>query len=295
MKSTSSSILERVFIMPDAASAPSLFVHSSGEYLRYRVAGRGPHAVVLLHGFAATLRTWDDLAPLFPAEEFTLHLVDLKGHGGSSKQPGGDYTALHNARIITAYIRSRRLTDVTLIGHSFGGAVALLTALDCPDVGRLVLIGAPAFPQQVPFFMRILGLPFIGPLLMNAVPAETIARGALKRAFYRWELITDHLVERYAAGYRCQDASPALSRTVRQILPANAAQLAAGYAGLPIPVLLLWGEHDRIVKPWQGERLHGVLPDSRLVIIPDCGHNPHEERPKETFALIRDFLAARVR
>jgi pimeloyl-ACP methyl ester carboxylesterase len=280
-----------VFIMPEAASVPALFVYSSGEYLQYRVLGQGPHNVILLHGFAASLHTWDDIALFFPPEEDTLHLLDLKGHGGSSKRPEGDYSALHNARIVTEFIRSRQLTDITLIGHSFGGAVALLTALGCPDVGRLILIGAPGFPQQVPPFMRILGLPLIGPLLMNAIPAETIARSALKRAFYRHESITDRLVKRYAVGYRCKDTARALSRTIRHILPANAAQLAAGYARLLIPVLLLWGEHDQIVKLWQGEWLKRKLPHSRLVIIPDCGHNPHEERPQETFAIIREFLA----
>ncbi|HEX9080450.1 MAG TPA: alpha/beta hydrolase [Desulfuromonadaceae bacterium] len=278
--------------MSDAA--PSLFVPSSGEYLRYRTEGSGPRAVLLLHGFAATLRTWDDMAPLFPPEEFTLHLVDLKGHGGSSRESGGDYSPQHNARLVAEYIRSRQLADVTLIGHSFGGAVALLAALDCPEVGRLVLLGAPAFPQRIPFFMRILGLPFIGPLLMNAVPAEMIARGALRRAFYRRDSITGRLIERYAAGYRGHDVPPALARTVRQLVPSDAAHLAARYAGLPIPVLLVWGEHDRIVGPWQGERLHRILPDSRLAIIPDCGHNPHEERPRETFALIHDFLSASI-
>jgi pimeloyl-ACP methyl ester carboxylesterase len=280
--------------MTDDTSTRSLFVYSPGEYLHYRVVGNGPRAVVLLHGFAATLRTWDDLVPLIPAEEYTLHLMDLKGHGGSSKLPGGDYSAPHNARIISEYIRSRQLTDVTLIGHSFGGTVALLAALDCPEIGRLILIGAPCFPQQVPLFMRILGLQLIGPLLMNAVPAEWIARSALKRAFYRQELITVQLIERYAAGYRNKGASTALSCTVRQILPANTAQLAAGYAGLSIPVLLVWGEYDRIVTPWQGERLHRELSNSQLVIIPACGHNPHEERPEETFAIIRDFLTTCV-
>lgn len=280
--------------MLDEVSARSPFVHAPGEYLQFQIMGQGPRNIVLLHGFAASLHTWDDIVPLFPQEEYTLHLLDLKGHGGSSKQPGGDYSALHNARLIQEYIRSRRLTDITLIGHSFGGAVALLTALHSPDVGRLILIGAPGFPQKVPFFMRILGLPLIGPLLMNTVPAEKIARVALKRVFYHQERITKRLVERYAAGYRCNDTSVALSQTVRQILPANAAQLAAGYAGISIPVLLLWGEHDRVIGTWQGERLHRELPDSRLAIISDCGHNPHEERPHETFACIREFLSAWV-
>lgn len=276
-----------------ADASPSLFVHAPGEYLHFRVAGNGPRSLVLLHGFAATMHTWDDLAPLFPPEEFTLHLLDLKGHGGSTIQGDGDYSPLRNAVIIAAYIRSRGLGDVTLIGHSFGGAVALLAAIDCPGITRLILIGAPAFPQKMPPFMRILRLPLIGPLLMNAVPAERIARAGLETAFHRRELIDGRLIERYAAGYRRKGFARALARTVRHILPPGAAQLIARYSTLSIPVLLLWGEHDRVVGPWQGERLHRELRNSRLAIIPDCGHNPHEERPEETYTLIREFLAHR--
>lgn len=175
---------------PDKPSATIASVASPGEHLHYRMAGTGPHTVLLLHGFAATMHTWDDLVPLFQPDRFTLHLIDLKGHGRSITSSGGDYSPLHNARLVETYIRSRGLSNVTLIGHSFGGVVALLTAMDCPEVARLILIGAPAFPQQIPRFMRLLRLPYIGPLLMSAFPAELIARKGLEASFHRWELIT---------------------------------------------------------------------------------------------------------
>jgi pimeloyl-ACP methyl ester carboxylesterase len=255
--------------------------------------GSGARTILLLHGFAASLHTWDDLAPLFPPTEFTLHLLDLKGHGSSAKPAAGDYSTIHNARLITAYIRSRGLHDVVVVGHSYGGVVGLLTAMECPNVTRLILIGSPGFPQRIPRFMRLLRLPVIGPLLLSAIPAERIARRGLEVAFHRHERITGRLIERYASGYRPRGTARALANTVRQILPRNADELIARYHALSIPVLLLWGEHDRIVKAWQGEQLHGELRHSRLVMIPDCGHNPHEERPEATFALIRDFLTLR--
>lgn len=270
----------------------STFIHQPGEHLNFQTRGNGPCQVILLHGFASSLHTWDDLAPLFPADEFTLHLLDLKGHGASAMTSGGDYSALHNARLIAGYIHSHRLRDITVIGHSFGGLVALLTALECPEITRLILIGTPGFPQKIPHFMRILRLPLIGPLLMAAVPAEKIARRGLESVFHRHELITERLIERYAAGYRRKGSARALASTVRQILPPYAAKLTARYGSLSIPVLMLWGEHDRVVRPWQGEQLGRELKNSQLVIIPDCGHNPHEERPEETFAIIRDFLSS---
>lgn len=277
---------------PDKLSAMISSAALPGEHLHYRMAGTGPHTVLLLHGFAATMHTWDDLVPLFPPDRFTLHLIDLKGHGRSITSSGNDYSPQHNARLVAAYIRSRGLSNVTLIGHSFGGVVALLTAMDCPDITRLILIGTPGFPQKIPAFMRLVGLPFIGPLLLNAAPARMIARGGLERAFHRRERITGQMIERYAAGYRRKGIASALARTVRQILPPHAAQITARYATLSIPVLLLWGEYDRVVRHWQAEKLNRELRYSRLVILPDCGHNPHEERPQETCTLIMDFLSA---
>jgi pimeloyl-ACP methyl ester carboxylesterase len=278
---------------PDRSAATSTFAHAPGECLHCRIVGSGARPVLLLHGFAASQHTWDDLIPLFPPEEFTLHLLDLKGHGGSDKPADGDYSALHNARIITAYIRSRGLSDVVIIGHSFGGVVGLLTAMGCPDVTRLILIGTPGLPQEIPFFMRILRIPFIGPLLMSSIPAENIALRGLEAAFHRHERITRRLVERYAELYRISGAARALSNTVQQIVPHDMEKIISRYRALAIPVLLLWGEHDRVVGVWQGERLHSALRHSRLAIIPDCGHNPHEERPEEAFTHIREFLSHR--
>lgn len=271
---------------PDCAGAEQLHCH---------VAGTGPRTLLLLHGFATSVQTWDELAPLFPAGEYTLHMLDLKGHGRSTASSGGkDYSPQHNARLVASYIRSHNLKEVTLIGHSLGGVVGLLCALDCPDITRLILLDAPVSPQKIPRFMRILRLPFIGPLLMSALPAEKIARKGLKSVFYRQERITGHLIERYAAAYRRKGAALAFARTVRQIVPPSSAEITARYNSLSIPVLLLWGEHDRVVKPWQGEYLHRELPNSHLILIPDCGHNPHEERPDTTFGLIKDFLTQAI-
>lgn len=278
----------------DITSTVAAFNAAGGEQLQFRIEGAGPHHIILLHGFAACNHTWDDLVPFFSPDRYTLHLIDLKGHGASTASRGGNYSPLHNARLVAAHISSHRLNNVTLVGHSLGGAVGLLSALDCPDIARLVLLDAPVFPQKLPRFMRILRLPLLGPLLMSVLPPEKIARKGLEAVFRRQERITGQLVERYAAGYRRKGAACALARTVRQIVPSTSAELTARYNTLSIPVLILWGEHDRIVKPWQAEQLQTELPDSQLILIPDCGHNPHEELPEVTFGLIRDFLSGTV-
>jgi pimeloyl-ACP methyl ester carboxylesterase len=267
------------------------FHFASGDRIHYRVTGSGRRHILLLHGFAASLHTWDDLVPFFADSDFTLHCIDLKGHGGSVERCSGDYSALHNAHLVSAYIRSRGLDDVGVVGHSFGGLVGILAALECPKISRLVLIDAPGFPQKIPRFMRILRTPLIGPLLMALLSPRRIARKGLGSVFYRHERITEQLIERYAAGYWGWAAARALAETVRQLIPDDVEQMTGRYADITIPTLILWGEHDRIVKPWQGQKLQQEIAGSRLLTIADCGHNPHEELPETTFGLIRAFLA----
>jgi len=266
------------------------FRFSSNDRIYCRVIGSGSRHILFLHGFAASLHTWDGLVPFFPAGEYTLHLLDLKGHGRSVEHCRGDYSALHNAKIVNAYILSLGVDEVDLVGHSFGGLVGMSAALECHRISRLVLIDAPGFPQKIPRSMRILCIPFVGPLSMALLSPRKVARKGLESVFYRHERITEHHIAGYAAGYRGLAAARGLAETARQLIPDNVEQITGRYAGLAIPVLILWGEHDRIVQSWQGRKLHREIAGSRLVIIPDCGHNPHEELPEKTFGLIRAFL-----
>lgn len=279
---------------PDNPSETTVPTSPHAEQLHCIKIGTGPHNILLLHGFAASAHTWDELVPFFPPDKFTLHLLELKGHGDSTTCSGNDYSPQYNALLTAAHIRSHGLKDVTLIGHSLGGIIGLLSAMDCPEITRLILLDAPVFPQKIPRFMRLLRLPFIGPLLLSAIPAEKIARKGLEAVFHRPERITGQLIERYAAVYRRKGSARALARTVRQIIPPSPAALIARYKTISIPVLLLWGENDRVVKPWQAERLDKELQNSQLILIPDCGHNPHEERPEQAYTLIQDFLSGGV-
>ncbi|MDR3580878.1 MAG: alpha/beta hydrolase [Oryzomonas sp.] len=267
------------------------FRFSSNDRIYCRVIGSGRRHILFLHGFAASLHTWDSLVPFFPAGEYTLHLLDLKGHGRSVEYCRGDYSASHNANIVNAYILSLGVDEVDLVGHSFGGLVGMYAALECPRISRLVLIDAPGFPQKIPRFMRILCIPFIGPLFLALLSPRVVARKGLESVFYRHERITEQHIERYAAGYRGLAAACGLAETARQLIPDNVEQITGRYATITIPVLILWGVHDRIVKPWQGRKLQQEIAGSRLVTIADCGHNPHEELPEKTFGLIQAFWA----
>lgn len=273
------------------------FDYSPGVFIQYERTGHGPVPILLLHGLAASSTTWDDLKPRFPGESYTLYLIDLAGSGRSSKPRKGDfYGPLKQADMLLAFLADQQLHGVFLIGHSFGGTLALLATLEARRsaslhlIKGLILIGSPGWPQPLPRFLRQLKNPFFGCIVMKLLPARFVARRALASVYHNRNLIDDSHVERYAECFRGPAAINALAQTVRQLIPEQWQDFCAGYACLNKPLLLIWGREDRIVRLWQGERLRETVQGARLVIIDHCGHNPHEECPDTTWRHIRQFL-----
>jgi pimeloyl-ACP methyl ester carboxylesterase len=75
------------------------------------------------------------------------------------------------------------------------------------------------------------------------------------------------------------------------MLPANIEEISERYKSINIPVLLIWGDKDEIVPLEVGRKLAGNIPNSKLVIVPNCGHVPQEECPRQTIEAIESFLS----
>jgi pimeloyl-ACP methyl ester carboxylesterase len=271
------------------------FHFSPNVAINYRVQGHGPTVLVFLHGFAAALTTWDDLAPLFPAERFTLYLLDLKGFGFSSKPRDRRYRPEDQAAVVAAFLEAQRLRDVVLVGHSLGGGIALLACLRTATerIGRLILIDCTAYPQRLPRLFHILRTPLLNRLLLRVVPLRTIVRHTLSHVYHDPASMTPERIERYATCFGRKGIASVFIATVRELHPRAYADIIARYPTIAVPTLIIWGEEDRIIAPRLGERLAGAIPGARLVTVPACGHNPHEERASETFAAIAAFLDGR--
>jgi pimeloyl-ACP methyl ester carboxylesterase len=274
----------------------SCFGYGPGVCIQYERQGSGPTPILLLHGFAASRSTWDDLKTRFPAELYNLYLIDLMGFGRSSKPRDGEYGPEEQAATLLAFLADRRLSGVVLLGHSYGGTIALLTTLMARRsawqhlIAGIVLIGAPAWPQRLPRFFRYLKAPFLGSIILNLLPNRFVVKRALESVYYDRKLVDDRHIERYADCFRGAGTINALVRTVRQMVPDHWEDFCAEYPRLDKPLLLIWGRHDRVVKLRQGERLRNTIPGAHLAIIDRCGHNPHEEHPDETWRSIQLFL-----
>ena len=250
--------------------------------------------MLLLHGFGASRYTWRSLvAPL--AERFTVIQLDLKGFGQSPKPRDGAYGLPDHAALVMAFLQARDLRGVILVGHSFGGSVALAVTLGLREreperVRALVLIGTPAYPQPVPWFIRLLQTPGVGPLILRALPATFQVRRILERAYFDPGQIPAAAVTEYARLLEDPAGRDALVETARQLPPPDLEALIDQYPTITVPTLLLWGRHDRIVPLAIGERLANALPDAQLVVVEDAGHLPQEETPARVLEILEGFL-----
>lgn len=262
--------------------------------LYYREAGSGP-PLLLLHGFGASSFTWRKIAPAL-AETHRVIAVDLKGFGQSDKPFDERYSVVDQAELVAELIEEKDLRELTLVGHSFGGGVALLLALEANGrlegrIARLVLIDSIAFPQNVPVFFRMLDMPVVSQLGIRMVPPEVQARLALQIAYFDDSKIEAEEIEAYAAPLKTAAGKHAIIHSARQIVPDDIEALSARYRSIALPTLILWCDHDRIVPLDIGIKLRQTLPNSTLKLIDACGHMPQEEQPETTLLLLQDFLA----
>jgi pimeloyl-ACP methyl ester carboxylesterase len=261
--------------------------------LYYSEEGKGP-PLLLIHGFGASTFTWRFVAPEL-AKDHRVIAVDLKGFGQSDKPFDGRYSVYDQAELLAQLIEDKDLRDLTLVGHSFGGGVALLLALEANQrldgrITRLVLLDSIAYPQNIPVFFRLLDVPLVSQLGVRMVPPLVQTRVALQIAYFDDSKIDPEEVELYAAPLKTAAGKHAIIHSARQIVPEDIAELSERYKTIELPTLILWCDHDRIVPLEVGIKLRRTLPNSTLRLVEECGHMPQEEQPASTLALIKGFI-----
>ncbi len=242
----------------------------------YLDEGEG-EVVLMLHGWKDSLRTFDSLAPLL-AEGRRVVRLDLPGFGGTEPPPRtwgvGDY-----ACFVRDFILKLNINVDLLVGHSFGGRVALKgLGTGTLSARRLVLIASAGVAKKKRlrnyFFAALAKLGRAA----TFVPPLSFIRLPLRRKLYRL-LGSDYF-----------EAGP-LSGTFRAVVRED---LGVAARQLDIPTFLIWGEDDAVTPLSEGKRLAGLIPDSGLKIFPKAGHFVHREKPGEVAAAMQVFFSIRL-
>jgi pimeloyl-ACP methyl ester carboxylesterase len=300
--------LAAVFSSSLAVGASAVAGHGAASY-KLAVSGPGEprlalHAVeqgqgspvVLLHGLGGSVYSWRFIAPAL-ARRHRVIAIDLKGFGSSDKAFDQAYSAADQARLVARFLQRRGLTGVTLVGHSFGGQVALLTALelkarDPARISRLVLIDAPALPQQLSPIVALMQAPIVPYALLTLTPPGLVTRLALtpspmvpvRRSY------TNTDADAYAAPFEDPAARHAYIQTSRQIAPPNLSQIVRHYPALRQPTLLVWCARDEVVPVATGRALARMLRNARLDELDGCNHSPPDENPYGLLRSLTRFL-----
>jgi pimeloyl-ACP methyl ester carboxylesterase len=262
--------------------------------LFYEEKGQGS-PILLVHGFGASTYTWRNIAPAL-AESHRVIAVDLKGFGQSDKPFDERYSVFDQAELLKQLIIDNDLRDLTLVGHSYGGGVVLVLAIDQDPrlkgrFAKIVLLDTIAYPQNIPVFFRMLDMPVVSHLGVRMVPPAVQTRIALRLAYFDNSKIKDEEVEMYAAPLRTAAGKHAIIHSARQIVPEGIEEISERYKSITTPTLIGWCDHDRIVPLDVGIKLRRTLPNAHLEIVEGCGHMPQEEQPEATLSLIQGFLA----
>lgn len=273
------------------APAPSRFLGLDGMQVHLRDEGPAddPVPLVLIHGTASSLHTWEGWVERLKARRRIVSF-DRPGFGLTGPHPTGDYGMAGSAAFIGRLLDRLEIGRAILVGNSSGGRVACELAALAPDrVAGLVLIGPAGYPRRMrlPLGLRLVMTPWIGPALLHLMPRAAVAAG-VRNTYGDPAKVTPEIIDRnYEVALREGDRS-ALGATLRQ---AGGPDDARRIAGIRVPTLILWGTADRVLpgSP-DAERFHAAIAGSRLVVLPGIGHVAQEEDPDGTVAALDRFL-----
>lgn len=246
--------------------------------------------MIFLHGFGGASYLWRHIYPSFQ-KDHRIFLIDLKGFGLSDRPRDCHYSMDDQAEIVRSFIIDKNLKNITLIGHSLGGAVALFTYFKVTArIKALVLLNSAAYPESMPKFLKILRIPILNNFFTAIIPTRLAVNRILKKSFYKDEKISEDLVSTYAFYNSLPGSAYAARKTAEQIVPDNIYEILRNLAEITVPVFLVWGYDDEVIPLAYGLRLHHAIPGSQLVSLKQCGHIPPEEKPSETVEKIASFL-----
>jgi pimeloyl-ACP methyl ester carboxylesterase len=259
------------------------WIQTPSGRVAYETFGSGGRAIVAVPGIGDTRSSYRALAPLLAAAGFTVHTMDLRGHG-TSDVGFPSYTSEDIGEDVVALLEALELQDAVLIGNSVGAAAIVHASLTSDRVGSLVLLsGFVADPANFGVMRVLLGLLFAWPW------------GVWMWAQYRKTLF-ESPPDDFDAQHRTLLANlrePGRLSAVRAMMRASKSGVTARLSEVTTPALVAMGAQDPdfpdpvVEAQWQADSLGG---ESTVVMIEQTGHYPQIERPAEVARVVLDFL-----
>jgi pimeloyl-ACP methyl ester carboxylesterase len=247
-----------------------------GQNIRYFEAGQGP-AVILLHGLGASKEAWMGTFGAL-AGAYHVYAVDEIGFGHSDK-PLLDYRIATFVDFLYEFLQTQHVGKATLVGHSFGGWVALDFAIQHPSaLEKLVLVDSAGLAWERP----LSSLPDLNPSSLAAT------RALLEACFYDKKLLSDDdFLQVFSQKMRSNDGYT-VQRTVAGFATPQFED--AKLDSIHVPTLVMWGRQDELAGLATGEKLRDGIRGAKLVVFDKCGHIPLIEKAADFNRALLEFL-----
>ena len=271
-------------------NAASKFLMVNGMRVHYRDEGAGP-TLVLLHGTASSLHTWDGWTKELSAN-FRIVRMDLRGFGLTGPNAAHDYSMPQYVALLAALADSLSLTNFHLAGNSLGGEIAWHFALAYPErVQRMILLDAAGYPRKnMPFTFKLARNPLTTAFTRWITPRRLVKQSVLD-VYGDDSKVTEALVQRYY-DLTCRTGN-------------RAAFIARAHAfheveferikQVKTPTLIQWGADDLWIPVEEARRFDADFRNSELIVYKGVGHVPMEEIPERTAHDAKSFLEVQPR
>lgn len=267
--------------------APADMIDVAGTRLHVRDSGlKTAAAVIFLHGFGASLHTWEPWAQAL-AKDLRVIRIDLPGSGLSLPDPTGDYSDKRTLQILLALMDKLGLARTSLVGNSIGGRIAWTFAGTYPErMNKLVLVSPDGFASPGFEYGKKPEVPAMVKLMRVALPKALLVM-SLKPAYANPATMTDALATRYHDLMLAPGSRDALLARMAQTVLVDPLPVLKK---ITAPTLLVWGEQDGMIPFANSNDYLLVIAGSKRVSFKGVGHLPHEEAPEASIGAVQAFL-----
>ena len=268
-----------------------------GHERAYVKMGEGP-VLLLLHGLGCDHTTWLPVIHKL-ARHFTVIAPDLLGHGVSAK-PRADYSVGGYANGMRDLLTVLNIDKVTVVGHSFGGGIAMQFAYQFPErTERMILVAPGGLGPEVSPFLRAVTLPgFHRAMGVATMPGIRHLGKAGLKALSRSRLTAardlGELAQIYES-FKDPRARAAIRHVVRAVVDLRGqivTMVDRAYLTQAMPMLVIWGTDDVVIPAKHAENVARIAPGAVVEVLPNSGHFPHKDHPDRFVKILQTFVKA---
>jgi len=217
--------------------------------------------ILILHGWGSCAKNWQKVKEELEKRGYKVFLPDLPGFG-STPQLLRPWTIEDYVEWVKGYCEKNNLSQIFLLGHSFGGSIATKYTLKFPQEVKKLILVSPAIIRMKSIKKEIIAKISKLVKIFSFLPFYSFGR----RIFYKYLVKSDYFE---TEGY--------LKATYLKIIRED---LSDYLPNISVPTVLIWGERDKIIPLKQAAIIKSKIPKAELITLPGISHNPQTENPE---------------